>query len=146
MQTVSRAFLAARMHARERDIEFKFSKKQWIAWWECHLGPDWFSRRGCKKHQYVMARKEDRGCYEVGNVRCVLSIDNHAEKKLLGNHPHGEKHPHARLTGEDIKAIRAAKVKLMGRYSGEIKALAEKYHVSRRTIADIRAKRRWKHV
>jgi hypothetical protein len=61
-----------------RGIEFKFSLDEWVIWWVLHLGVDWHKKRGCRRGQYVMARKFDQGAYEWGNVECILCEDNHS--------------------------------------------------------------------
>src|SRR6266576_4638397 len=90
MVSISRAFIHTKAHARKRGIAFKFTKEQWVEWWQANLGPNWMAKRGCTRHQYVMARNGDKGCYELGNVRCILSVDNHKERKQNGNHSYGE--------------------------------------------------------
>ena len=131
-------FLMSKMHAKERNIAFKFTKAEWIKWWKDNLGIDWMQKRGCKRGQYVMARNGDAGAYEISNVRCVLSSDNHKERKQNGNHSHGVKHPRCKLTEPQVMAIRTSQM--------ETKELADIYGISVITIRDIRARRRWKHL
>lgn len=77
-----RAFAAQRKGAKERGIYFRFEFKAWVAWWEGELGPDWFSMRGRKRGQYVMARHQDKGIYAWWNVRCATVEEN--RKDMIG--------------------------------------------------------------
>ena len=72
-------------NAQDRGIEFYFTYKEWCSWWEKHLGPDWHTLRGCKKGQYVMARRKDEGVYEASNVRCITSGENRQEAIKYGD-------------------------------------------------------------
>ena len=73
------AWRGQRSNAKDRGIGFHFEYEEWIKWWEDHIGPNWFQKRGCKKGQYCMARFHDKGDYVVGNVKCILVGDNHEE-------------------------------------------------------------------
>jgi len=75
------AFHNQRHNAKKRSISFNFKYEDWLMWWETHLGPDWFLKRGCNSGQYVMARKEDKGAYEEGNIKCILCNLNSFERK-----------------------------------------------------------------
>jgi len=71
-----RAFWHQRWHSRRRGIAFYFTFDEWIEWWENQLGPQWFSKRGTKAHQYVMGRKGDEGPYMPSNVLCLTMAQN----------------------------------------------------------------------
>lgn len=73
------AYRSSRGNAELRKIEWHFTFEQWCAWWRSELGADWMSLRGCKKGQYVMARKLDKGHYVKGNVDCILAEQNHID-------------------------------------------------------------------
>ena len=75
------------MESRNRGIAFRFTFERWVAWWEKHLGPDRLSLRGTKSHQYVMARKGDKGSYCVANVECITASKNMTDANH--NNPHG---------------------------------------------------------
>lgn len=62
--------------ACERGISWLFTFDEWIKWWEDHLGPDWQSKRGKCRGQYVMARFGDLGPYSPENVECILASEN----------------------------------------------------------------------
>lgn len=76
------AFAHARSNAKLRGIEWEFTFEQWCAWWEANLGFDWMSLRGCRRGQYVMARRLDKGHYVKGNVDCILAEQNHIDYNL----------------------------------------------------------------
>ena len=67
--------------AKSRGIPFLFSFQDWVAWWNHHLGPDWMSKRGSGKGQYVMGRYNDTGPYMPGNVKCITNAENTAEER-----------------------------------------------------------------
>jgi len=85
-----------------------------------------------------MARKNDCGPYEASNVCCVLSTDNHAEKKRLGNHSYGDKHPFAKLTTDNVLEIRKS--------AKTTKELADFFGMDAETIRKIRKRERWAHI
>jgi hypothetical protein len=74
------AYRVQKGNARDRGIKFEFTYAEWVAWWEEQLGPDWAKLRGCKKHQYVMARRGDKGPYHPTNVKCITAKQNHLER------------------------------------------------------------------
>jgi hypothetical protein len=78
------AYYSHKHHAKERGIPFLFTLKEWTAWWEKELGPDWFQKRGCKAGEYVMARLGDEGPYAPDNVKCILHTSNSSERKRRG--------------------------------------------------------------
>jgi hypothetical protein len=61
--------------AKRRGIEFRLTFEQWWQLWE----PYW-AMRGPRRGQYVMARTDDAGAYELGNVRIDTTGGNHAEQ------------------------------------------------------------------
>ena len=67
-------FVANRRTATKRGIEFKLTFDEWWTLWAVH-----YHQRGPKRDEYCLCRYLDMGCYEVGNVRVDLSVNNHAE-------------------------------------------------------------------
>ena len=67
------AYLSQLKNARERGIEFRLTFPEWLEIWirsrRLHL-------RGRGKGKYCMSRKEDKGAYEVGNVKINLNKTN----------------------------------------------------------------------
>jgi len=110
----------------QRGIAFKFTLEEWIQWWVDELGPDWQLRRGRGKGKYVMARFEDKGAYELGNVKCILHGDNISEGIR------GEKHYNCKFTDAVVLAIFHSEEKY--------KVIAAKYGVSWGRISRIKNK------
>lgn len=81
-----RAFNAHRSGARGRGVSFHFTFEEWCDWWESHLGPDWFEKRGNKRNQYVMARRGDAGPYHPDNVKCIVAQANTYEIRRSPDH------------------------------------------------------------
>ena len=65
--------------------------------------------------------------------------DNVADRVARGRTAHGENHVRAKLTEEDVRAIRAAV-----REDGKV--LAARYGVNEQCISKIRNRRTWRHV
>jgi len=72
-------FYPTKGNARKRGIPFHLTRKQWEWLWEREFGPNWLHYRGVRHGQYCMARFGDRGAYEIGNVRIILTTDNTRE-------------------------------------------------------------------
>jgi DNA-binding CsgD family transcriptional regulator len=62
--------------AQYRGIEWKFNLSQWWEVWE--KSGKW-EKRGRGKYMYCMARNEDSGPYEIGNVKIITNGENIAE-------------------------------------------------------------------
>ena len=56
-----------------QDIEFRLTFEEWLKIW---VDSGHLHERGCKHGQYVMARFNDVGHYEVGNVFIQLAKEN----------------------------------------------------------------------
>lgn len=54
-------------------IEFKLTFDEWWDWWQA---TGHYHERGRKKGQYVMARLNDVGHYELGNIFCCTHSEN----------------------------------------------------------------------
>lgn len=125
-------FFSHRERAERHNIEFIFTKPQWVAWWIKQLGPDWGTKRGPKPHQYCMARFNDQGPYAVWNVKCITNAENRAEQRPPSA---GEKNGHAKLTKEQALLIRDS--------SEPRKKLAVIFGVSVPTICRVQNKNTW---
>lgn len=93
-------FIMHRAAAKSRGIPFKFTKAEWFDVWE--KSGKW-EQRGCRRGQYVMARKDDKGAYEIGNVEIITCSQN--IKDSYSNDCHGEES--RRKISEAVKAYRA---------------------------------------
>lgn len=130
-------FLAFNLHRRGagyRKIDFHFTFESWCQWWEQHLGPDWFSKRGRGHGQYVMARNGDSGPYHPDNVKCITHSENSREQT--------KKIRVAKLTPEEVIFIYQA---LRARTHGQ-KRLAKQFHVCLGTVKAINRKQSWRNV
>ncbi len=65
------AFQRHRSQAKQRNIEFLFTLKEWVDWW----GDD-FAKRGKAADDLCMARYGDTGPYEASNVRKLTVKEN----------------------------------------------------------------------
>ncbi len=121
--------------SKTRGIEFMFSFDEWVEWWENNLGPDWLSKRGLRKGQYVMARKGDQGPYHPDNVECITASKNcsvtNKNAQIKGMKGKGRR----KLTEEQVKEIFISHL----RYE----ELAIKYGVERSTIGHIKRGEKW---
>jgi len=54
-------------------VEMKMSFEQWLHVW---IDSGKYHLRGCRKGQFVMARKDDLGHYAVGNVQIIPHAEN----------------------------------------------------------------------
>lgn len=107
----------------------------------------------CQVHRLVLLAhvgpppKGYQGCHfpdpdptnnRVENLRWSSRTENEADKRLHGTLRVGEQREDARLTDDDVRAIRK---------SGETNvALAKKHGVSDSLISQIRKRKKWKHV
>ena len=69
-------FNEQRSAARKRGVEWVMSFDEWWSIWQS--SGQW-ANRGCRRGQYVMARRGDVGAYEFGNVEIVRHEANVAE-------------------------------------------------------------------
>lgn len=78
------------------------------------------------------------GCVNPKHLRWATPKENSADKLIHGTHNRGENCGMAKLTGEAVSKIRSALTD-----GAAINDLAERYHVSPRTIRHIRDGDRW---
>lgn len=88
--------------------------------------------------QCVLHRCDVRACVNPRHLFLGSRLDNARDRNAKGRHwtRRGEDHPNARLSVDQVLAIRAS--------AGRPKDLAKVYRVSPITISDIRYRRRWK--
>src|SRR6266852_9630222 len=63
--------------AKQRGIPFHFT---FMEWWQFWKSSGHWQERGKRSGQYVVARKGDRGAYELGNVEIVPCHINHSSR------------------------------------------------------------------
>ena len=62
--------------AERKNIKFNISFDDWFNWWK---STGKYHLRGRKKGQYQMARFNDIGPYEIGNIKCITMEENTRE-------------------------------------------------------------------
>lgn len=82
--------------------------------------------------------KGHEGCVNPGHLRWATRSENHMDKRRHGTALLGEANHQARLSGEQVAAIRAA--------SGRVVDIAQSHGVSVSHAYDIRAGKRWPHL
>lgn len=78
----------------------------------------------------------DRANARADNLKWVNKVENHFHQRAHGTHMAGEKHPRAKLTQEEVNAIRGS--------AGPRGEIAARYGISKSTVTDIRTGRRWR--
>lgn len=77
----------------------------------------------------------------VDNLRWITKKENASHRVLHGTARMGERHPHAKLTESDVRAIRVA------RAAGDTqRAIAASYGISPDNVRAIERRTAWKHV
>lgn len=72
-----------RISSEKRGIQWKLTFDQWYKWWQ---DSGKWELRGCKKGQYVMARYQDSGCYELDNIFCCSVEQNNSDRHKFNNY------------------------------------------------------------
>lgn len=80
----------------------------------------------------------EKGCVTNRHLVWGTSKQNHSDRLRHGTWPEGENHGRAKLTNEDVVAIRRSK-------QGTV-ALAKRYDVDRSIIWKVRTNRSWRHL
>jgi len=89
---------------------------------------------GCE----VLHRDGDRMGNRLGNLRYGTRAENVKDTIRHGRVPHGERQHNAKLTEQDVIAIRKD-------WRGS-RRLSRKYGVCRQTVDDVKAGKSWKHL
>ncbi len=77
----------------------------------------------------------------ASNLRWATKLENEADKFRHGTTPKGEKNPAAKLTVEDVAAIRAR------RDAGEeLLQIADDFGIAFQTVSKVTTRNSWKHV
>jgi hypothetical protein len=138
MHLARKRFLEQKQSAKTRRIGFKFGFEEWCNWWERHLGRDWLNKRGSSAGKFCMARKGDSGCYEVGNVMCILHAQNISDASANNSCAFGINAGRAKLDEPSVRHIFKSKAK----YG----ILASRFGITTATVCDIRSGRTWRRV
>jgi hypothetical protein len=67
------AYASQKSHAKQRGIPFNLTFEEWFDWWQA---TGHYHERGRNKHCYVMARYNDTGPYQLGNIYCCTVAEN----------------------------------------------------------------------
>ena len=89
---------------------------------------------------FVLHHCDNPPCINPDHLFLGTHADNATDKTLKGRQPQGESHGRARLTENDVRAIRAKYGKATG------KELAAEYGMSLRQIMNIVSRKQWKNV
>lgn len=77
----------------------------------------------------------------ISNLRWVTVAENMSHKRLHGTEQTGMRNPFAKLTDDDVRAIRAA------RHAGErLRTIAVMFGVSEANVSRIERRQSWKHI
>jgi hypothetical protein len=68
-----------KQNARERGVAFLLTFEEWLGIW---IASDHLHERGPRRDQYCMARFNDAGAYEMGNVEIITSGENSRRARL----------------------------------------------------------------
>ncbi len=122
--------------AKRRGIVFNLSFDEWIGWWK---STGKYHLRGRKKGQYQMARFNDIGPYEIGNIKCITMEENTREgnsgsklseehKRKIGLSSLGNKH----TKESKLKISKARKgMKFTSEHRENIRIVAENAWIKR---------------
>jgi hypothetical protein len=86
----------------------------------------------CPDGMEVAHNDGDRLNNRVSNLRYATRKDNHADKRLHGTQPSGERHPKCRLTDDDIAEIRVSR-----RSGKSVRDIADEFDISDRYVRRI---------
>jgi hypothetical protein len=152
LQQIRKAFTLQRLGARDRGIAFLLTFEQWKAWWEAQLGPDWFAMRGVGYGKYCMARYGDAGPYKLGNIKCMLHVENHREGNLGKQHALGYRHTEeakqrigaaSKQNKYGAYKLRAADIPRIRRAKGTNREVAQRFGISSSFVCMIKNGQRW---
>lgn len=93
---------------------------------------------GPAKGLHVLHRCDNRRCINPAHLFLGTNTDNTADRNAKGRQARGEGHARAKLTADDVRAIRSS--------TEPHTVLAERYGVGPTAIFNIRNRRSWAHV
>jgi hypothetical protein len=86
----------------------------------------------------VCHRCDNRSCINPAHLFLGTNLENLADRQAKGRQARGETHARAKLTEQDVRAIRSS----VRRYAD----IAADYRVSETTVSNIISRRSWAHV
>lgn len=87
---------------------------------------------------FVAHNDGDKANNHVGNLRWATPAENTADRRTHGTALFGKRHANAKLTDEDIRAIRAA--------SGTQTEIARQFGTTQANVSLIRRREAWAHI
>jgi hypothetical protein len=99
-------------------------------------------KRHGKKKLYVLHTCDNRPCVNPNHLYLGTHRKNMQDRKERGRGIAGERHHQAKLTNDRVRRIRALYIK--GKYTAS--ELADKFHVTSRTIFHVVSGRTWSHL
>jgi len=74
---LNQAYHSCKQNAKKRKIQFLLSFDEWLSIW---VQSGKLEKRGAAPNQYCMARFNDSGHYQVGNVKIITMAENNKEQ------------------------------------------------------------------
>lgn len=99
--------------------------------YETHIGP-------IPKGMCVCHKCDTPSCIRPDHLFLGTNLENRTDSVNKGRHPHGERAGHAKLTADQVLAIRKA--------SGSYARVGAKFGITRSNVGHIKQGRRWKHL
>jgi hypothetical protein len=92
------------------------------------------------KGQNVLHRCDNPPCCNPSHLFAGSAAENNADKHRKNRHSHGTKHPLAKLTDDDVRAIRGMYPLLTQT------AIARQYGIDQTTVSEIVLRKKWQHI
>jgi hypothetical protein len=90
--------------------------------------------------RYVLHACDNPPCCNPAHLFVGSIADNNADKRRKLRHPHGVTHPLAKLTEDDVRAIRGSYPRMTQT------AIAKQYGLDQTTVSDICRRKIWRHI
>jgi len=74
---ISDMYADHKWRAYSAGIPFLLTIEEWYDWW---IATGHWHERGRGKDKYCMARFNDEGPYQIGNIKCITNAENRAEQ------------------------------------------------------------------
>lgn len=127
------AFQQQRHAAKMRGIAWQLTFEEWWKFWQ--ESGKW-AVRGRGKGKFCMGRYGDAGPYALGNIKIISGTENLTDRESSP----GEKNGFAKLTEDEVLAIREAEGKLSRT------EIAAHFGISYFNVWDIHKRRSWTHI
>ena len=88
----------------------------------------------------VLHRCDNPPCCNPAHLFVGTVADNNEDKRRKSRHPHGVTHPLAKLTEDDVRAIRGLYPQMTQT------AIAAQYGLDQTTVSEIVLRKKWRHI